>query len=160
MVGSKLNFILMVEEPFTIEKYKPYILPIYHPMKKLLIALLVLFSFHQDSYAQSIFKHGNLTVTKIGHYLQFSDGTPFFWLGDTAWELFHRLTLSEIREYLDNRKEKGFTVIQAVVSCARTAVLSRETSAGNTPRMKKLSFDRIKIIAVCVLKSYSYTLIA
>ena len=23
------------------------------------------------------------------------DGKPFFWLGDTAWELFHRLTREE-----------------------------------------------------------------
>ena len=64
--------------------------------------------------AQSIFKHGHLQATKNGHYLQFTDGTPFFWLGDTGWELFHRLNLAEIEEYLDNRAAKGFTVIQAV----------------------------------------------
>lgn len=43
------------------------------------------------------------------------DGKPFFWLGDTAWELFHRLDRAEAQAYLDNRKAKGFTVIQAVV---------------------------------------------
>ena len=43
------------------------------------------------------------------------DGTPFFYLGDTAWELFHRLTREEAGRYLKNRAEKGFTVIQAVV---------------------------------------------
>jgi Protein of unknown function (DUF4038)/Putative collagen-binding domain of a collagenase len=42
------------------------------------------------------------------------DGKPFFWLGDTAWELFHRLTREEAEEYLRNRATKGFTVIQAV----------------------------------------------
>lgn len=40
---------------------------------------------------------------------------PFFWLGDTAWNLFQRLDLNEAYVYLRNRKEKGFTVIQAVL---------------------------------------------
>lgn len=65
-------------------------------------------------YAQPHSSHGNLVVTPNGHYLQFKDGKPFFWLGDTAWELFHRLNLTEIKQYLDNRAAKGFNVIQAV----------------------------------------------
>lgn len=36
-------------------------------------------------------------------------------MGDTAWELFHRLNKEEIRYYLQNRKAKGFTVIKAVL---------------------------------------------
>jgi len=43
------------------------------------------------------------------------DGRPFFYLGDTAWELFHRLTREEADHYLRDRAAKGFTVIQAVV---------------------------------------------
>ncbi|MEO6000766.1 MAG: glycoside hydrolase family 140 protein [Chitinophagaceae bacterium] len=42
-------------------------------------------------------------------------GKPFFWLGDTAWELFHRLDKPEADRYLKRRSEQGFTVIQAVV---------------------------------------------
>ncbi|GAB3171780.1 glycoside hydrolase family 140 protein [Telluribacter humicola] len=42
------------------------------------------------------------------------DGKPFFWLGDTAWELFHRLNREDADRYLKNRADKGFTVIQAV----------------------------------------------
>ena len=45
----------------------------------------------------------------------YSDGTPFFYLGDTAWELFHRLNREEADHYLEDRAAKGFTVIQAVV---------------------------------------------
>ncbi|MCC6286973.1 MAG: glycoside hydrolase family 140 protein, partial [Chitinophagaceae bacterium] len=59
--------------------------------------------------------YGLLKVTPNGHYLQYEDGTPFFWLGDTGWELFHRTTLEEAVKYLDNRKSKGFNVIQAVI---------------------------------------------
>jgi hypothetical protein len=56
-----------------------------------------------------------LKVSADKRYLLKKDGTPFFWLGDTAWELFHRLTREEAKEYLQNRADKGFTVIQAVV---------------------------------------------
>jgi len=38
----------------------------------------------------------------------------FFYLGDTAWELFHRLNREEAVRYLDARAAQGFTVIQAV----------------------------------------------
>ncbi|WP_435015696.1 glycoside hydrolase family 140 protein [Tundrisphaera sp. TA3] len=42
-------------------------------------------------------------------------GKPFFYLGDTAWELFHRLDRDEADLYLRDRARKRFTVIQAVV---------------------------------------------
>ena len=42
-------------------------------------------------------------------------GRPFFWLGDTAWELFHRLDRADAEHYLDTRREQGFNVIQAVI---------------------------------------------
>ncbi len=59
--------------------------------------------------------HGRIVVHPEKRYLQYEDGTPFFYLGDTAWELFHRLTLDETRMYLSDRAMKGYTVIQAVV---------------------------------------------
>ncbi|MBQ7028655.1 MAG: DUF4038 domain-containing protein, partial [Thermoguttaceae bacterium] len=55
-----------------------------------------------------------LKVSENGRFLTTEDGAPFFWLGDTAWELFHRLNREEIVRYLDNRQERGFTVVQAV----------------------------------------------
>src|SRR6476469_7276190 len=55
-----------------------------------------------------------LRVSANKRFLVTADGTPFFWLGDTAWELFHRLTREEAVLYLKNRAAKGFTVIQAV----------------------------------------------
>ncbi|HEY4110876.1 glycoside hydrolase family 140 protein [Puia sp.] len=76
--------------------------------------------------------HGRLRVTPDGHYLQYTDGTPFFWLGDTGWELFHRLTLEEIRTYLDDRAAKGFTVIQAV-ALAEFDGLRRPNRYGDLP---------------------------
>ncbi len=58
---------------------------------------------------------GDLKVSRNKRFLVHQDCTPFFYLGDTAWELFHRLNRPEARKYLENRRQKGFTVIQAVV---------------------------------------------
>ena len=42
-----------------------------------------------------------------GRFLAWEDGAPFFYLGDTAWELFHRLTKEEIALYLKTRAKQG-----------------------------------------------------
>jgi len=55
-----------------------------------------------------------LKVSPNHRYLQTADGKPFFYLGDTAWELFHRLNREDAAKYLDDRAKKGYTVIQAV----------------------------------------------
>ncbi len=60
----------------------------------------------------SPFRHGR--VAPSGQLLRHADGTPFFWLADTAWELFHRLTREEAIYFLDTRCAQQFNVIQAV----------------------------------------------
>ncbi len=55
-----------------------------------------------------------LKVSDNHRFLVTADGRPFFWLGDTAWELFHRLNREEAVRYLENRARLGFTVVQAV----------------------------------------------
>jgi len=55
-----------------------------------------------------------LKVSDNGRFLMTADGQPFFYLGDTAWELFHRLNRDEAGLYLQNRAAQGFNVIQAV----------------------------------------------
>ena len=56
-----------------------------------------------------------LKVADNKRFLVTADGKPFFWLGDTAWELFHRLNREDADKYLINRAERRFTVVQAVV---------------------------------------------
>ena len=77
-----------------------------------------------------------LVVSQNGRYLQYEDGRPFFYLGDTAWELFHRLNLTEAEQYLENRAEKGFTVIQAVV-LAQLGGLTVPNANGDLPLEEK-----------------------
>lgn len=55
-----------------------------------------------------------LRVSENKRFLVAEDGNPFFYLGDTAWELFHRLNREEAEKYLADRANKEFTVIQAV----------------------------------------------
>ena len=56
-----------------------------------------------------------LEVSPNHRFLRYADGRPFFYLADTAWELFHRCTREEARTYLETRAAQGFTVIQAVM---------------------------------------------
>ncbi|MEZ0542166.1 glycoside hydrolase family 140 protein [Fibrella arboris] len=56
-----------------------------------------------------------LSVSKNGRFLATGDNKPFFWLGDTGWLLFSRLTREEAETYLENRKQKGFNVVQVMV---------------------------------------------
>ena len=76
-------------------------------IQKFLI-ILFCFALNATSIAQ-------LRVSENKRFLVTKDGKPFFWLGDTAWELFHRLSRGEAEKYLTNRAAKGFTVVQAVV---------------------------------------------
>lgn len=57
-----------------------------------------------------------LRVSENGRYLVREDGSPFFYLGDTAWELCARPTREEAEIYLKDRAAKGFTVIQTVAT--------------------------------------------
>jgi hypothetical protein len=41
-----------------------------------------------------------LRVAPSGRTLERADGTPFFYLGDTAWALFNRLDREEATRYL------------------------------------------------------------
>ncbi len=65
--------------------------------------------------AQSLSAAPRLKVSDNKHFLVTGEGKPFFWLGDTAWELFHRLNREDAEFYLKTRAAQGFTVIQAVV---------------------------------------------
>lgn len=79
-------------------------------------SLILFFLFCYNSlFSQDYWERGSVKITENGHYLQFEDGTPFFWLGDTGWYLFKNLNKNEINQYLNNRKEKGFNIIQAAI---------------------------------------------
>jgi len=94
-------------------------------MKFKILTLLVCLVFSQPALAQ-------LRVSPDHRFLQTTSGKPFFWLGDTAWELFHKLNREEADLFLKNRSDKGFTVIQAVV-LAELDGLNKPNAYGETP---------------------------
>lgn len=75
-------------------------------MQKIFVVFLFLV-FWVNDFAQ-------ITVSDNHRFLQQKNGKPFFWLGDTDWELFHRLTREEAAQLLETRSRQGFNVIQAV----------------------------------------------
>lgn len=56
-----------------------------------------------------------LKVSANGRFLMTEKNEPFFWLGDTGWLLFSKTTREEAEQYLEDRKKKGFNVIQVIV---------------------------------------------
>jgi hypothetical protein len=57
---------------------------------------------------------GAIRVSSNGRYLVNADGSPFFYMADTAWQMPVKLTRSEVDTYLKTRAAQGFNVIQMV----------------------------------------------
>jgi hypothetical protein len=69
----------------------------------------------KDRTVHNPWDNGRLVVSENGRFLQYENGKPFFWQGDTGWFLFSKLNRSEAEKYLENRRQKGFNVIQVMV---------------------------------------------
>lgn len=59
--------------------------------------------------------NGRLKVSDNQRYLVHENGTPFFWLGNTAWLISERLTRDEVEYYLTREREEGYNVEQIQV---------------------------------------------
>ena len=97
-------------------------------MRKFTVSILSFFLLCLQLYSQV-----NIGISDTKRFLINKEtGKPFFWLGDTAWELFHRLTREETEKYFKKRTEQGFTVIQAV-ALAEFDGLNIPNAYGETP---------------------------
>lgn len=56
-----------------------------------------------------------LRISDNKRFIVTENGDPFFWLGDTGWLLFSKLSRENAEKYLEDRRRKGFNVIQAMV---------------------------------------------
>jgi hypothetical protein len=92
---------------------------IFYPIALIALALIVATPIESRATLQK--QPQPLKVSPNGRYLVKADGTPFFWLGDTAWGLFGKASREDqpnqpsVERYFKNRQEKGFNVIQAVL---------------------------------------------
>lgn len=57
-----------------------------------------------------------IKISENGRYFITDNGKPFFWQGDTEWELFRVFSVPEAKAILKKRKEQGFTVIQVMAT--------------------------------------------
>lgn len=62
--------------------------------------------------ANPLFAHGDLRVSRDERFLVHADGTPFLWLGDTAWVAAARAAPAEWAEYVEARRRQRFSVVQ------------------------------------------------
>jgi hypothetical protein len=58
-----------------------------------------------------LYRHGTVGVAPGGHHLQHADGTPFFFLADTAWNGPMQATAEEWEHYLGDRGAKSFSAV-------------------------------------------------
>src|SRR4030095_13873518 len=100
-------------------------------MKKSIFTSFGIILFHLLVLLLPVASPFQFTISHNHRYL-LKDGKYFLWLGDTAWELFHRLTRDEANEYLKRRSQQGFTIIQAVV-LAEFDGLHTPNAYGNKP---------------------------
>ncbi|MEZ5275174.1 MAG: DUF4038 domain-containing protein [Opitutaceae bacterium] len=93
--------------------------------------------------------HGRVQVSDNRRHLQHEDGTPFFWLADTAWNGPLLASEEDWDLYLKDRATKGFTAIQFVAHApwraaekdadGRTAWLGR-----TDPTINPAFYDRVE----------------
>jgi len=61
-----------------------------------------------------LYQRGSLRLSDNRHYFVHADGTPFFWLSDTAWNGVLRSKEDDWGHYLQTRQQQGFTAVQFV----------------------------------------------
>jgi hypothetical protein len=73
-----------------------------------------------------------LKVSPNHRFILQENGQPFFYLADTAWELFHRLDREQAAEYLRTRSQQGFSAVQGV-ALAETDGITAPNAYGKLP---------------------------
>jgi hypothetical protein len=83
------------------------------------------FSVEPYSGDNPLYRHGPLRVSSDQRHLEHSDGTPFFWLGDTWWmSLCKRLSWPDgFQTLAADRIRNGFTLVQIVAGLYRAVKL-------------------------------------
>jgi hypothetical protein len=87
--------------------------------RKMLFIIVLLYLFPATSTTQEENLHpwenGLLKVSENRRFLQHENGTPFFWLGETAWLLPSRSKQDEASYLIGEAAKNGFNVIQISV---------------------------------------------
>lgn len=85
--------------------------------KAILVGALILSgtaALHAEGNAKP-WDNGKLKVSDNQRFLQFENGQPFFWLGETGWLLPERTDRAEAAYYLQRVREAGYNMVQVQV---------------------------------------------
>ena len=83
--------------------------------KRILSVCLMLGLATIFTYAQKPWDNGRLMISSNNRYLQFENGSPFFWLGDTGWLVPQHLDRSEVEYYFNKCRRAGYNMVQIQV---------------------------------------------
>ena len=83
--------------------------------KRILSVCLMLGLATIFTYGQKPWDNGKLMVSSNNRYLQFENGRPFFWLGDTGWLVPQHLDRSEVEYYFNKCRRAGYNMVQIQV---------------------------------------------
>ena len=93
-----------------------------------------------------IYKHGFVTTRYGEKYLTYEDGTPFYYLGDTHWELSQE-TLDMVDAICEKRVDQGFTVYESQpMDCGFNTAVTENVSENGLEDLRDLD-EKFRIIA-------------
>lgn len=87
---------------------------IYIYARKAIASILLLLCCNTTTEAARVW---DLKVSDNSRFLQYTDGTPFFWLGDTGWLMPVALDRGGVKGYLTTAEKNGFNVVQVQTIC-------------------------------------------
>ena len=85
------------------------------PMKRTFLLGCLIAAAIMASAKGKPWDNGRLTVSDNQQFLMHANGTPFFWLGETAWLMPQRLNRDEVAFYLQTAAEAGYNMVQVQV---------------------------------------------
>ena len=83
-------------------------------LRTIIILLTIAMTVHAEQI-QKPWEHGQLQVSDNQRFLQHTDGTPFFLLGETAWLMPQRLKREEVCYYLEKVHAADYNFVQVQV---------------------------------------------
>ncbi len=89
----------------------------------------------------------DLKVSDNSRFLQYTDGTPFFWLGDTGWLLPQSLNQSEVKGYLQTCARNGYNVVQVQTICG-VPCINAYGHYSNISRQNPWDFSQVDSLGV------------
>lgn len=92
-----------------------------------------------------LYSHGGIKVSEDHRHFCHTDGTPFFWLGDTWWMgLCQRLSWpNDFQVLAQDRKQHGFNVVQLVAGLYPDMPLFDERGLSQSGFCWEINLDRI-----------------